>query len=230
MTTSHTNSHSFPTLFAEFFGLATFFGALTWVVQHTVDRLVDSPTIEYEITRKRIGDDRSNLWEIRANVINLSRKNTFRNAKFLFVSRSDENGNALDTLFDVNQDHTEMVFHGPALPEGKRRAKVQIPGAEFVVPVLAPGARVELITRYFGKDEPRFVGAPSVEGSESFALVEKSIVTLLVAHELSAMVGILVLWLLILGWRSFRKGQPREGQKRSTDRGNSVGMSAEGGG
>src|SRR5258708_22788330 len=176
MTTSDTNSQfSFSTLFAEFFGLTTFFGALTWVVAHTVDRLVDSPTIEYEITRQRIGDDRSQVWEIRANVVNLSQKSTFRNAKFLFVSRSDENGNALDTVFDVNQDHTEMVFLGPTLPEGKRRAKVQIPGAEFVVPVLAPGARVELITRYVGKDEPRFVDAPTVEGSESLALMEKSL-------------------------------------------------------
>jgi len=197
MTTSHTNSE-LPRLLLELFGFTTFIGALAWALTHVVDRIVDSPTIEYKITNKRIGDDRSQAWEIRANVVNLSQKNTFRDAKFLFVAGANENGKPLNTTFDVNEDYTEIVFHGPSLPEGKRRAKVQIPGAEFIVPILPPGARVELITRYFGKDEPRFMGAPAIRGNESFALRERSLFTFLVANELYVIVGLLVLWLAAL--------------------------------
>lgn len=195
---------AFAILFAPAFSISTFFVFVGWVTTHYVDRYIDTPTIEYDVSSERLNNDAPPLWEVRANVTNISQKNTFRNAKFLFVGRFDGKGVPLDTVFDVNEEHTEMIFRGPTLPEGKRRAKVQVPGAEFVVPVFPPGASVELVTRYFGKDKPRFVGAPSIDGDDSFVLVERSLATFVVARYLYVMLGIIVVWLLVILFVAYR--------------------------
>lgn len=193
----HTGGVTIVSAIVAVFGWTAFVTSAGWVVKHTVDRLVESPTVEFQIQSKAIDIGDRNTWEIRATIVNLSSKITLRDSQFMFVSRSKEGGGRLDTEFVVDDSSTVLVSHPPSMP-GSIRGSVDVNAAIFTIPTFAPGAKFDLIARYKGSVEPRFVGKPGGANQDSFNLIPRSVQTWLVRYEFWVLAAALAIWFLSL--------------------------------
>ncbi len=170
--------------------VTVFIAALGWTVTHFVDRIVNSPTIEYKITKTPVT---GNAHDFSIRITNLSTTSTFRNPEFTVVAR----GNA--KLKFSNENTT--VRATPPANAANAAAVVQTDAVSFTVPVLPPKAEFELVTRFTGDGEAIFMGRPAERGEDSFLLVEESLQTRLARYEFCVIGAGLLIWALgILLW------------------------------
>jgi hypothetical protein len=174
------------------FQIITFFvAALGWTVVHTVDRLVDSPTLEYKYSKQAV-EGEPNTWDVTYTITNLSPKTTFRQTTF--VLRADPKSKDVQFIPDTdNGSQARVRVYAPSLV-APSSIEVNTDAARFVIKVLAPDHKFELIARYRGSGEVVLLGRPADDGTDSFALVRESFTTLLAKNELAVLWGCISLW------------------------------------
>jgi hypothetical protein len=170
--------------------VTVFIAALAWTVTHFVNRIVDSPTIEYKIIKTQV---QGNTYDYVVRITNLSSTSTFHNPEFTVIAR----GNA---KLEFSKEHTTVRATPPA-NAANAAAVNQADAVSFMIPVLPPKAEFELMTRFKGDGNAIFMGRPAQGGADSFLLVEVSLQTLLARYEfwifgigLLIWAGILLLW------------------------------------
>ena len=175
--------------------VTVFIAAMAWTVTHFVNRIVETPTIEYRIIKTQLQGD---TYDYTIRITNLSTMSTFRNPEFTLVAR----GNA--KLEFTNENTT--VRASPPANAANATAVVQTDAVSFTLPVLPPKAEFELVTRFKGTGDPIFMGRPPEGGTESFMLLEVSLQTWLARYEFWVIGTGLLIWAgIMLLWYKARK-------------------------
>lgn len=118
------------------------FAAVGWGIVHVIDQLVDAPTVEYCKTLPKRD-------EAQVTIENLSRKIVFQGLKFGLRRPANTKGR-----FST----TEISADPPFFVEGTEGGIVTTEGAtaEFLIPILHPGAKITMSAKFAGFDEVDF--------------------------------------------------------------------------
>ena len=174
--------------------VTVFVAALAWTVTHFVDRVVETPAIEYKIENIHLKD---NYYEFRVHITNLSNTITFRKPEFTISAGKNEN-----IRFRTDESQTQVVATPPATA-ADTLSNVQGDAATFTLAVLPPKSQIELLIHYTGDGSPVFNGRPPKKGNESFMLIQSSFQTWLARNELLVISIGLLAWLAIMIYVAF---------------------------
>jgi hypothetical protein len=145
-----------------------------WAVGHIVDRVVTSPTVEYTVETSRMGDE---------NVTTVSLVNLSNQA--FYGLRFEIQGREMVPCKDALQNTP------PAWP-WNGGAKKGTDGVTFDVVQLHPGWRIAMCAKSVSEPKPKFYLRDSRsdgdKSGQSIQLVEPSLETFFVRHELSLMI------------------------------------------
>ena len=160
------------------FLLTLLLAVLGWSVTYMVDQLGSSPVIRY--TKKT--DPSQNT--ITYNIKNISRSTLFKKVRFYVVLKGE--GKSLgDPLIRIY----------PPLYLGEERVQPEWkPGnyAEFQIAAFQPGCEMDMIV----KTEKPADSTIHVTCDEAVLLIENSLRTLLLEHEMKILGGLIALWVL----------------------------------
>jgi hypothetical protein len=157
--------------------------ALAWSVTHIVDRLIQMPIIEYNLSDPQTMGSRV----VKCEVTNICDK-VFRNLN-LYLSAAEG--------AKIKISDPEIGFIKPIMPDQfqSRAAYIQGDNAAYFVPELQPECSASI--------EARINGVGSVDlrynsGTESIRLIERGFETWLVKNEIAIMISLFVFWLAVL--------------------------------
>jgi hypothetical protein len=154
-------------------------GVLGWLLSHTVDRIISSPTVEYDIRQYQGGDRRGVIVHLR----NITRDKSFDHVQ------------ATVTFPDGKNFKWGMVAAAPA-SEGDEPPVHQGATVSFAMPLLMPGTKVGFAASATGTAEPvvRIWSA----ASQPVRLQRRGAETFFARHETGVMTGLIALWLVAL--------------------------------
>ena len=152
---------------------------LAWALTHFVDRLLTTPMLRYEVQNFSSPSGQTQYLTFH----NITRDKTFRKVRLTLTAPDDG------------------VFTGavviPIQPASEGDTPYQMAGRtfEFTFPELQPGWRVEISSTYTGSSPPSLrLSSPD----QTIYTVTSSFQTLLVQHELEALLLLAALWAVIL--------------------------------
>jgi hypothetical protein len=148
-------------------------GALGWLFTHTVDRVLASPTIEYEI---RDGADSTNRLLV-IPLTNVTRDQSFSEVRLTLTASPSSR------ILAVNVIPTEPASEGDVAP------RYDSSSADVVLQNMLPQSHVEVKVRYTGPQRPSI----RVSSDESVQFQEAGVQTFFARHE------IFILWLGAMG-------------------------------
>ncbi len=167
--------------------LSTVFGAVGWLVTHTVDRVVSVPTVQYELDTSRHADG-----QIVVTVQNLSRDQRFTELAFILRLPTDSSGKF--TTATVEPIPPAYVSRGsPPSAKGSSASYEKIG--------LHPETSIKLKAHYNGKTVPTF---HIDQSGEAVRLLEKGLLTGAIRNEIEILSGLFLIWCVIVGvawWR-----------------------------
>lgn len=157
--------------------------ALAWTLTHTVDRLLATPLLTYEIASSTTedGDKRSTF-----TFINITRDKTYYNLRVLITAPADG-----------------VIKSGPILPvqpasEGDKPPSIAGRTFDFTFPEFQPQWQFSIPVVYSGQGETTL--RLSLPQAALYA-VNPSVQTSLVQHEFGVMMTLIVIWIVVLtGW------------------------------
>jgi hypothetical protein len=153
-------------------------GALGWVFTHVVDRVTESPTVEYKITEGSLGKDK--LLEVR--LVNVTRSTSFSTVRLLMTV---PNGGLIK---DVKVTPVEPAFEGDVEPHVYGRS------ADVTLERFMPGARFDIRATYSGPRRPA-LRASAVD--TPIRLQKRGLETLFARYEVVILSGLALIWLIL---------------------------------
>lgn len=165
------------------------FASLGWGTKHTVDRILASPTIEYTYEVRDTSQNKS----VTVTLRNVSHDKIFKNLLFVLLLPPDAPGEFLS----VKKTALSPAWEGDNPPHKTKHS------GTFDLPALHPNWEVRLVATFSGDISPTL----RLHSSEtSVRLVQPSVETFLVKHELLFFTSMIIIWaLVILVLLSYRK-------------------------
>ena len=166
--------------------LTILFALIGWGLTHSVDRLINSPIIEYKLT-KEFTENRKQL--VSYEITNISRDRLFQNIEFKLLHKRGSKGK----LSQANS----KTFPPMDLPE-----QVQF-GAEYAtitIPEFHPDWKFVLTVEMSEDFYPtlHFSSKNPAAGNRPIRLLRSGFETYIIKHELQIIVGLIALWLLTI--------------------------------
>ena len=155
------------------------FAAIGWGVTHIVDRVLNSPIVEYR-TEVVEGSDRTTRTFV-ARLRNMSRDRAYTNLTVEFLLPPSSTGKFTTGTVDAK----------PPAAFGSRPPKMAGGSAKFDIPALFPSWEIALIANYTGDEIPEL---RLEKANPAPRLVRPSLETFLVDHEVKIILGAIVLW------------------------------------
>ena len=159
---------------------------IAWAITHTVDRIVTSPIVEYDIVYET-GDG---VTKVVVRLENLSTGTGFRNVTFVLREAARD----ADIAFDCKECRSLVIGTAPVSTTGYA-ADSTTQSVTFRVPSLPPGGRVDLVAHYTGQARPIFLVK---EDGSDIRLLEPSLETWFARHESNVILAIIAFWLALL--------------------------------
>lgn len=181
------------------------FAAVGWGSTHIIDRIVNSPTVKYDVIIEKKEKEGSNVYyKTTVEIHNISLNTSFKNVEF-FLRRAS---NSDVTFFENDKSKAEVIptppvwaasdFGPDKLP--KPLANVDPRGVAFTVPSLPPNGRVNLVAYFQGTGEPVL----QVRSKTAMLLSSPSFKTWLAINEFPIIVTVIIIWalvvMLLLSW------------------------------
>lgn len=164
--------------------------AIGWSISHFVDRIENSPTIEYNLVVEKIDVNKTKLT---VELHNLSLNKSFESSTFL-IRRLDP---ADDSFRFLQNQQAIVIPHAPAWVGQELTATTSPEAAQFQIKLFPPEGQVDLVAYCTGSCERVvFQGRPA-EGTV-MRLVERNFETFLVRHELLLFVSLLGVMIVML--------------------------------
>ena len=153
-------------------------GAIGWLFTHVVERVTDSPTVEYRLTTSQTAD--GGLLKIR--LVNVTRSTSFQMVRFLILAPTD------GRIREVEVRPVEPSFEGDIEPHVFGRS------ADLTIERFMPGARFYVLVAYSGNERPR-LRASSADAPIRFQ--RRSLETVFARYELVILAALAALYLII---------------------------------
>ena len=153
-------------------------GAVGWLFTHLVERVSNSPTIEYTI--ETIGPPSQQV--LKLGLINVTRSTSFEDVRILLTAPK---GGSISDVFVAPR---EPSFEGDVGPEVYGRS------ADIVIERFMPGAQLEISAPYTGR------GRPAVRASAKDVPIhfrERGLETFFARREVEIFGGLAIFWLLL---------------------------------
>jgi hypothetical protein len=155
---------------------------LGWLITHYVDRVTQTPTIEYKISETSQGD-RTTVSYLLTNV---NRTQAYGPIHVGFLAAP---GAPIVTKLRVRpvepaHEGDEPPVHGAA-------------SAQYTIPKMMPGAGINFTLATAGKDRPRLYLSSS-DPKESVRFTESSVDTWVATNETTIVIFLIALWALVL--------------------------------
>lgn len=166
--------------------LTILFALIGWGLTHSVDRLINSPIIEYKL-KKEFSENGGKT--VSYEITNISRDRLFENLEFKLLCKRGYKGKFLKAK--------SKPFPPMDLPE-----EVEF-GDEYVkitIPEFHPDWKFILTVKMSEDFYPtlHFSSKNSATGNKPIRLLQSGFETCIIKHELQIIVGLIALWLLTI--------------------------------
>jgi hypothetical protein len=158
------------------------FGALGWGATHTVDRLLESPIIEY--TTWAAPATQFRIFSL--SIYNVSQKQAFNGLTLVFLLPKGS-GKFLPNSARIVA--SPPAWEGEAAPDTRQQSII------FTLPTLHPDGQVRFEAGFEGDTLPAIRLSTAVG---PVRLVPPSLETFLVKHELCVLIGMMLFWALCI--------------------------------
>lgn len=165
--------------------------AMGWCITHFVNRIENSPTIEYSVVKKTIS---SNKIEYKIELRNLSLNKSFEDLDFV-IRKIDPTDRSFDFL--PNPEINKVIAHAPTLVV--QTVKFGLEGAQFNLKEFPPEGRVDLIVFCNGSCE-KVVFQGKANNGVAMRLVKRNFETFLVQNQLIVSMLLLIAMTIPLIW------------------------------
>lgn len=193
--------------------------AVAWGTNYVVDRVVDTPFVQYSISKSDITiEGEAPVKQITISLANLS-VNTLFEGTFFYIRKVSPDTDLVFLEFPEKNlrnrveslSHVWLAHDPEACPKGI--VNWDFNGVEYCVPNLPPSGAVNLIAYYRGTDEPIFQG----RARRPMKLQEPSFLTWIVRYDVEVIGGAIAIWLTLSLLLLFRGGgNPQLGSQQGS--------------
>lgn len=166
--------------------LTILFALIGWSLTHSVDRLINSPIIEYKLKKECSGNGRK---LVSYEITNISRDRLFENIEFKLLCKRGCKGKFLQAKLKL-----------PPPMDISEEVEMDDDYVKFSIPELHPDWKLLLTVEMSEDFNPtlHFSSKKSANDNKPIRLLRSSFETYLIKHELKIIIGLIVFWSLLI--------------------------------
>jgi hypothetical protein len=164
---------------------------LAWTVTHIVDRVNQTPALEYRVSRDNFEYSKT----ITVYLTNITRDTDFTNVIIVLQNTGDMRKKCTrEKDVSVSIDCPNITPFQPA-DDGGDAPSIDETSVSFIIPKMMPGSIYKITSSYTGKEIPRIRISSS---SSTIRITQRTIETIFAKNEIIILIAMVLFWIFTL--------------------------------